>query len=135
MAAGQISRLGNGGQPDGDSAAAGWCGRDEDGAVQFVESLVASAFGIEPGGLRAASRGRARIALARQIAIYLIHTRLGFSFSQTGEVFGRDRTTAAHACRIVENSRDEPGFDATLDCLEHAVDLWPGLAEPGGGKW
>jgi hypothetical protein len=48
-------------------------------------------------------------------------------------MFDRDRTTAAHACRTVEDCRDDPRFDAALDCLERAIDLWPQLscaAEP-----
>jgi hypothetical protein len=117
----------------GVSGSPAWWEDGRDIAARFVESLVASAFGIKSGDLRTASRGRAKVALARQIAVYLTHTRLGLSFSQAGDFFGRDRTTAAHACRTVENCRDDPGFDAMLDCLERAVDLWPGFTGTGSG--
>jgi chromosomal replication initiation ATPase DnaA len=130
MSVGEASRRSVGGDIDGFSEAAGQWGHSHDMAVHFVESLVASAFGFRPDDLRTASRGRARVALARQIAIYLVHTRLGLSFSRAGEIFGRDRTTAAHACRTVENDRDDPGFDTMIDCLERSVDLWPGFSEP-----
>lgn len=133
MAVGEASRPRVCGNNVRISDGAGWWERGDDVAVHFVESLVASTFNLGAGDLRAASRGRARVALARQIAIYLVHTRLGLSFSQAAGIFQRDRTTAAHACRTVENGRDNPSFDAMLDCLERAIDLWPGFAEGSGG--
>jgi hypothetical protein len=33
-------------------------------------------------------------------------------------VFARDRTTVAHACGLVEDRRDDPAFDRSLDLLE-----------------
>jgi hypothetical protein len=36
-------------------------------------------------------------------------------------LFGRDRTTVAHACLIVEDRRDDPVFDRILELLEWAV--------------
>ena len=91
----------------------------------FVAAMVASAFSICPRSMRDAHRGRARVAFARQVAIYLSHTRLGFSYAVAGAVFGRDRTTAAHACRIVEDKREDSNLDAILDCLERAIDVCP----------
>ncbi len=72
----------------------------------------------------ATRRGRAPVVLARQVAIYLTHTRLGLNYATAGSAFGRDRTTAAHACRAVEEKRDDPTLDAILDCLERAIDVW-----------
>jgi chromosomal replication initiation ATPase DnaA len=64
------------------------------------------------------------VALTRQVAMYLAHTRLGLSFSAAGALFDRDRTTAAHACRTVEDCRDDERFDTTLGYLEKTLDLW-----------
>jgi hypothetical protein len=36
-------------------------------------------------------------------------------------VFGRDRTTAAHACRRIEDRRADRGLDTALAELEHAL--------------
>ena len=102
-------------------------------AAFFVAAMVASAFSICPRSIRDAHRGRARVAFARQVAIYLSHTRLGFSYAAAGSVFGRDRTTAAHACRTVEDKREDPSLDAILDCLERAIDVWPFPVEEGRG--
>jgi len=96
-------------------------------AVRLLETLVASAFQIDAGALRARTRGTASVAFARQVAMYLAYTRLGLPYAIVGAVFGRDRTTAAHACRLVEERRDDPRIDSALDYLERAVDLCPSL--------
>ena len=59
-------------------------------------------------------------AFARQSAMYLAHVSFGLSFSEIGRAFGRDRTTAAHACRLIEDRRDDPAVDAVLGQLESA---------------
>ena len=94
-------------------------------AARFLAAVVASAFRICPEAIRTNRRGPARVAFARQVAIYLSHTQLGFNYAVAGSVFGRDRTTAAHACRTVEERREDPTLDAILDCLERAIDVWP----------
>jgi chromosomal replication initiation ATPase DnaA len=90
-----------------------------------VEALVASAFQVDACAFRVASRGTAAVAFARQVAMYLIHTRLGAPYTAAGAIFGRDRTTAAHACRLVEERREDPRIDSALDYLERAIDLCP----------
>ncbi|MCR4282019.1 MAG: hypothetical protein NUV72_03195 [Bauldia sp.] len=102
------------------------------GAARLVAAIVASAFAVGPNEIRRLGRGKASAAFARQVAIYLSHTRLGFNYTDAGFLFGRDRTTAAHACRTVEDRREDPRVDAILDCLERAIDLWPGLTRGPG---
>jgi chromosomal replication initiation ATPase DnaA len=94
-------------------------------AAGRVEAMVTSAFALTPGAIRAPHRGRAAAAFARQVAMYLAHTRLGLSFTEAGAYFGRDRTTAAHACRRVEDKREDPAVDAILDVLERAIEVCP----------
>jgi chromosomal replication initiation ATPase DnaA len=105
-----------------------------DAAARRVEAIVASAFGLAPAALRGGTRGPAEIAFARQVAIYLAHTRLGFSYRDAGRCFRRDRTTARHACRHVEERREESRLDTLLDCLERAVDLLPQSAGCGARR-
>ena len=88
--------------------------------ARLVESMVASAFAVEPPAIRSCRRGPAPAAFARQVAIYLAHTRLGLSYTAVGIYFGRDRTTAAHACRTVENRREDLRIDRIIDLLEKA---------------
>ncbi len=90
----------------------------------FVDALVACAFGVGRAALRGATRGPANVAFSRQVGMYLLHTSLCMSFSATGRFYGRDRTTAAHACRLVEEQRETGNVDALVDCLERSIRLW-----------
>lgn len=85
---------------------------------EALATLVAEQFVVAPSEILSASRRSAAAALARQVAMYLAHVSFGASMSEIGRAFGRDRTTAAHACRLVEERRDDPYFDALLDRLE-----------------
>jgi chromosomal replication initiation ATPase DnaA len=52
--------------------------------------------------------------------MYLAHVVFGLTLTEVGRAFGRDRTTAAYACELIETLRDDPEFDALLDALDHA---------------
>ena len=93
--------------------------------VTHIDILVARAFSVNPGAIRAPRRGSARAAFARQVAIYLSCTGFGLTLTAAGALFGRDRTTVAHACRVVEKLRDDPEVDATVGMLERAIGLVP----------
>jgi chromosomal replication initiation ATPase DnaA len=97
-----------------------------DGTGRFLEGIVALAFGVRAEALRAETRGRSPVAAARQVGMYLAHTRLHLRYEDAGAFFSRDRTTAAHACRRVEDRREDTSFDSLLDCLERAIDVWAG---------
>ena len=70
--------------------------------------------------LTSPSRGNPQIAFSRQMAMYLAHVVFGISQSAIGQFFGRDRTTVAHACRLVEDRRDDIWLDFRLATLELA---------------
>ncbi|MEM1286896.1 MAG: helix-turn-helix domain-containing protein [Pseudomonadota bacterium] len=109
-----------------------------DGVVQAncrqVEAAVVTAFGVSHGALRATSRGRADVARARQVAMYLCNTYLGLTLTDVGDLFGRDRTTVAHACRLIEDLRDDIDFDLLVCCLEKALRRSYGCGLPEGGS-
>jgi chromosomal replication initiation ATPase DnaA len=86
----------------------------------LVALATAAAFAVPVGELVAASRRPPYIAFARQSAMYLAHVTFGLSYSEVGRAFGRDRTTAAYACRLIEERRDDPAVDAVLGSLESA---------------
>lgn len=98
---------------------------------RLVESAAAVAFGVRVSDMRAPTRCRAHIAFARQVAMYLAHVSFGLTYTEIGRCFERDRTTVAHGCRLVEDRRDEPGLDTSLDYLEAAVRL---CADRIGGR-
>ena len=86
-----------------------------------IGSGVAAVFEVGVEDLRGPTRGTARTAFARQVAMYLAHVGRGVSLTEVGQLFERDRTTVAHACGLVEDRRDDPDFDYRLDHLEQAV--------------
>lgn len=98
------------------------------GMRQMLVSLVGGALAVDGARLCAAGRGTAEEAYARQVAVYIAHTALGFSYTETGRLFGRDRTTVAHACRRVEEEREIERVDQFVDCLERAACRAAGFA-------
>lgn len=71
--------------------------------------------------LSSPERGGAEIASVRQVAMYLAHVGCRLTFTDAARLYGRDRTTAAYACRQVEQRRDDPKFDRIVDLLERCV--------------
>lgn len=102
------------------------------GRVHIVVALVCGAFDLTPGQIHRGTRGAARVAFGRQVAMYIAHIWLGLSMSEVGRRFGRDRTTVAHACRLVEDRRDDPVLDATLAVIETAAAAWQDASRDGG---
>lgn len=82
---------------------------------------IEATFEVGCDELCGATRGRCDVALARQTGMYLARVTLGMTLADAGMLFGRDRTTAAHACRLVEDLRDDVRFDALLEAIETFV--------------
>lgn len=87
-------------------------------AAAFVTSLVAMTTGVPAGEIAAVTRARAPAARARQIAMYLAHVGFSWPLARVAAAFGRDRTTASHACHRIEDLRDDAVFDARLAAME-----------------
>ena len=85
---------------------------------QLLDHAMARTFKIGPRGLWSRTRGKPAAAFARQVAMYLAHVSFGLSLTEVGNVFARDRTTVAHACSRIEDLRDDPCLDRSLDLLE-----------------
>ena len=69
-----------------------------------------------------ASGGRdIRTAFARQVAMYLASVGVGMSLGRVARAFGRDRSTVRHACMLMEERRENAGFDQWMDALEASV--------------
>ena len=96
----------------------------------LIEDIVADVFGVDADLLRQPTRGRARIALARQVAMYIAHIGSGLTLTEAGMVFERDRTTVAHACAVVEMRRDDREFDEGVVLLEQIIRAISGTARP-----
>lgn len=90
-------------------------------ALVSIELVVCPALGVTCNELRARTRSRASVAFARQVAMYLAHVVYGMSLKDAAALFRRDRTTAAHACSVIEDKRDDPAFDTFMEHIELAV--------------
>ena len=46
---------------------------------------------------------------------------LCFPYQTIATAFGRDRTTVMHACSVVEDRRDDPGYDRFVEQCERCI--------------
>ncbi|WP_237154858.1 helix-turn-helix domain-containing protein [Oryzibacter oryziterrae] len=95
-----------------------------------IEQAVLKAFDLPLRSLRSRQRGQAHVAFARQVAIYVAHVYMGMTLTKAARLFGRDRTTAAYACRIVEDKRDDRRVDLKVEAVERALENWIFPVEP-----
>jgi hypothetical protein len=100
-------------------------------ACDLAARLAAALLEVPLETVIAVSRGTRRTSRARHVAIYLAHVSLGLPLAVVAEAFGRDRTTAAYACRQIEDARDLPAFDAALSTLEFTARVMLGLGHEG----
>jgi len=103
--------------------------RRADPQALAVISLVADRCGVDAMDLLRNSRSQAHIAAARQLAMYLVNVKLGRTMTDIGALFGRDRTTVSHACRVIEDRR-EGAFDQEVDRLELMIDGLAAVDDP-----
>lgn len=66
-------------------------------------------------------RGDAATAATRQLAMYLVHVLLGRPQDIVGQLFGRDASTVSHACRVIEDLRDNPPLEVEIEAIEHSL--------------
>lgn len=101
------------------------CEQDRRLAADLVLFITARTFSVDEAELRLSRRSEKRVAFARQVAMYLLHVVFGGTYQEAGRSLGRERTTVAYACSLVEDERDDAVFDRQLDDLEAAlVRLW-----------
>ncbi|XWN30655.1 MAG: helix-turn-helix domain-containing protein [Devosia sp.] len=91
---------------------------------RMIEVTVAAAFNLPVEELAAKTRRTAPVAFARQISMYCAHVTFGWSLTEAGALFSRDRTTAAHACRVVEDRRDDAVIDNLVQTVENVLGFW-----------
>ena len=90
------------------------------GGSGTIQLLVAHLCGIPAQDLFG-RRGGARVVLARQIAMYLMHVVCGLNMAQIGAAFRLDRSTASYGCHRIEDLREDPCFDLQLSKLENLL--------------
>jgi len=86
--------------------------------ARLVTAAVALEFGVPDIEVYSQTKGSSRSSFARQIAMYLTHIVYEINLSRVARTFNRDRSTASHACRVIEESRDDELIDEKLNSLE-----------------
>lgn len=85
--------------------------------AQVAIALAAAAVGTSmedvAGGVRTT-----KVAFARHVAMYVAYVGFGMSLARVAAAFGRDKSTIAYACKMMEDRRDEPSFDRWMEALE-----------------
>ena len=97
--------------------------------VGFVTHLVSLATGVPAVEISAPRRATHAAVRARQLAIYQTHITVHWSLARVAFAFGRDRTTCGHACRKIEDMREDVTFDRRLSDLEACLRQAPVHAE------
>jgi len=85
---------------------------------ELCERTVSLALDVPLARLQSKTRLNADVALARQVAMYLCNTIFSIPYTEVGLHFQRDRTTVTHACKLVEDKRDDMAFDVMVCQLE-----------------
>lgn len=98
--------------------------------ADFVVGLVALDTGVHGGQIRSPRRRDSVAARARHVAMYLAHVGYGWPLHRVAGAFGRDRSTVSHACHVVEDLREDRGFDARLAALEDCLKVAPAAPAP-----
>jgi chromosomal replication initiation ATPase DnaA len=104
----------------------------ENAAARLAASVAGYALGVAVEEIVDRGRGSAGAAFARQVAMYLCHVAFEFSLARVASAFGRDRSTVAHACHVIEDRRDATDFDAWINTLE---DMLRGAPTPGARRY
>lgn len=105
-----------------EGAAAGWASAIDILRCRVVLRLVTELFeaALEREFASGVAQRRPRCHM-RQIAMYLSHVVLSVPYRTIARAFGRDRTTVVHACAVVEDRRDDLGYDRFVERCERCV--------------
>lgn len=86
--------------------------------VETIQQVVADHFRLHLSELSEKKRTK-RVAVPRQIAIYLTKEMAGLSLKKIGECFGgRDHSTVIHACEKIQREREkDPELNREIEAL------------------
>lgn len=90
-------------------------------AARFVNQMIAAAYEISGERLLRRDRGVIKVNRPRQISMYLMNTALSLKFTEIAEFYDKDRTTVSHACRVIEEMRDNVEFDMRILEFENTI--------------
>jgi chromosomal replication initiation ATPase DnaA len=95
--------------------------------ISIAQAVAAHAYGVRFDELMRKG-GDDTVQRARQVAMYLAHIVMKLGQRECGRGFGRDHKAVAHACRRVEEAREDASFDLTVQWLESVLRRAAGAA-------
>ncbi|GAB4072345.1 hypothetical protein GCM10028812_49770 [Ancylobacter sonchi] len=99
-------------------------------ASLLAAHLAAESTGLSLHDVLQARRGKRASASTRALAMYLAHVGLGETMGRVARDFRRHRSTVSHACRRIEETREDGRRDAWIEGLERRLRR---VAESGHG--
>lgn len=88
-----------------------------------IKRICAAEFGVSMADINSERRGR-RVALPRQVAMYLCCRHTPYTYTQIGRAFDRDHTTIQHGARLVgERIRTDAKLHATVKRIGDYLEL------------
>ncbi|MDR0569385.1 MAG: chromosomal replication initiator protein DnaA [Spirochaetaceae bacterium] len=87
-------------------------------SIETIVKVTAQRFSLSPNDLKSNKRTQ-KIALPRQIAMYIAREITEFSTTEIGQQFeGRHYSTVMHACEKIENQcRSDPSLESTIQTI------------------
>jgi len=87
--------------------------------TKLAIAAVSLEFGVTELDLKSPKSQSRHIRFVRQVAMYLVHVVYELNHTHIARLFAKDRSTVSHACKVVEDSRDDGVFDLKLIRLEN----------------
>ncbi len=87
--------------------------------ISIVIGAVSLEFGLTELDITRPRKQSPHLRFARQVAMYLSHVVYELNHTHVANLFNKDRSTVSHACKVVEESRDDAVFDMKLIRLEN----------------
>lgn len=90
--------------------------------IEVIQKVIAEHYNISVRELTGKSRSQ-KIAMPRQIAIYIAREMIGYSFPELGNEFGgRDHTTTMHSFEKIDNLlKTDTGLNSTIEMLKREI--------------
>lgn len=92
----------------------------QDNSIWLAQSVAAGAYGVAMDDMQTRTR-KGEAQKARQLATYLARVVFNVGLRELANATGRSPATVFHACKCVEQRREEPQFDHAVEFLEHQL--------------
>ncbi|HVZ68778.1 MAG TPA: helix-turn-helix domain-containing protein [Rhizomicrobium sp.] len=89
-------------------------------SIWLAQTVAAGAYGVQMDDMCSRTR-KGEAEKARQLAAYLARVVFDVGLRELAIAMGRSPGTVCHACRRVEQRREEPQFDFAVEYLEHQL--------------